>query len=426
MKCERIGMRILMPTFEYDVIKTGGLSAALTSIAEILTLHVNPVVAVPKSGGSPPWKKIDEVRYKKVTVENFEHNGVKIHVLSNKILDNKEIYPDPKNTKTVKKIDEFGNRLREIVEGIDFDLVHMHDSFGYKAMDKFKEMEKPILLTIHRLHRECPNWFKTELVALDKADFVTVVGKTYYQENEKELFSKYGDKVAHVYNGIDTEFWSVENCSYPGLPREKRREKQLGKYDIKNGIFYLFVGRLDASQKGVDLLLRAGEKFIKNKESRMIIVGTGEKKLEIASKNFERRHPNKVRVINELLPTEETRDLFCSADFALVPSIFEPFGLVQLEAMCYGCVPIGSKTGGILDTVVPYPRNGATGLLFEKGSANALLQAMEKSFLLYQNNREEIEMMRKNGRKRCETSFRWENSCRKYLRIYKRLLKEKK
>lgn len=415
-----------MPTFEYDVIKTGGLSAALTSIVETLTPNVNPIVVVPRSGDSPPWRKIDEVRYKKVTVEKFEHNGITIHVLSNKILNNQEIYPDPKNTKTVRKIDEFGNRLSEIVENIDFDLVHMHDSFGYKAMDKFKEMEKPILLTVHRLHRETPNWFKTELVALDKADCVTVVGKTYSKEDEKELFSKYGGKVTHVYNGIDTEFWSVENCSYPGLPRAKCREKQLEKCGLKDGIFYLFVGRFDSSQKGVDLLLQAGEKFIKTKESRMIIVGTGEKKLEIASKNFERRHPNKVRVINELLPMEETRDLFCSADFALLPSIFEPFGLVQLEAMSCGCVPIGSKTGGIRDTVVPYPHKGATGLLFEKGSVNDLLQAMEKSFLLYQNNREAIERMRKNGRRRCETSFRWENSCRKYLKIYKGLLKEKK
>ena len=416
-------MRVLMPTFEYDVIKTGGLSAALTSIAETLTPHVNPIVVVPRSGVSSPWKKIDEARHKKVTVEKFEHNGITIHVLSNKILDNREIYPDPKNTKTVRKIDEFGNRLSEIAEDMDFDLVHMHDSFGYKAMDKFKEMEKPILLTVHRLHRECPNWFKTELVALDKADFVTVVGKTYYQEDEKELFSKYADKVTHVYNGIDTEFWSVENCSYPNLPRVKRRRKQLEKYDLKDGIFYLFVGRLDASQKGVDLLLQAGEKFIETKESRVIIVGTGDKKLEIASKDFERRRQDKVRVINELLPMEETRNLFCSADFALVPSIFEPFGLVQLEAMCCGCVPIGSKTGGIRDTVVPYPRKGATGFLFEKGSANTLLQAMEKSFLLYQNNRETIERMKENGRRRCETSFRWENSCQGYLKIYK-LLKE--
>lgn len=419
-------MRVLMPTFEYDVIKTGGLSAALTSIAETLTSHVNPIVVVPKSNVSPPWKKIEETPYKKVIVERFEHNGITIHVLSNKILNNQEIYPDPKNTKTVRKIDEFGSRLSEIVGDMDFDLVHMHDSFGYKAIDKFKEMGKPVLLTVHRLHRETPNWFRTELIALDKADYVTVVGKTYYQEDEKELFSKYGGKVTHVYNGIDTEFWSVKNCSYPNLPRVKRRGKQLEKYGLKDGVFYLFVGRLDASQKGVDLLLQAGEKFIETKESRMIIVGMGDKKLEKASKNFERRHPNKVRVINELLPMEETRDLFCSADFALLPSIFEPFGLVQLEAMSCGCVPIGSKTGGIRDIVVPYPHKGATGLLFEKGSVNTLLQAMEKSFLLYQKKPGVIERMRENGRKRCKTSFRWGNSCQKYLKIYKKLLKEKK
>jgi len=416
-------MKILMPTFEYDVIKTGGLSAALTSIAETLVPHVNPIVAVPRSGFSPPWKKIDETHHKRVTVEKFEHNGVTIQVLSNEILNNREIYPDPKDNKIVEKIDEFGRRLSEIVEDVDFDLVHMHDSFGYKAMDKFKEMEKPVLYTVHRLHRETPNWFKTELVALEKADYVTVVGKTYHQEDERGLFSKYKDKVTHIYNGIDTEFWSVENCSYPGLPRSKRRAKQLEKLGLKDGIFYLFVGRFDASQKGVDLLLQAGEEFIEAKDSRIVIVGTGEKELETASKDFERRHPDKVRVINELLPREETLDLYCSADFALVPSIFEPFGLVQLEAMSCGCVPIGSRTGGIRDTVTPYPRKGATGFLFERGSAEALLKAMERSFLLYHKNRGAIERMRENGRRRCETRFRWENSCWKYLRIYKRLLK---
>lgn len=417
-------MKVLMPTFEYDVVKTGGLSAALTSIAETLTPHVTPIVAMPRSGISPPWRKIDEAHHKKATVENFEHNGVKIHVLSNKILDNGEIYPDPKNTRTVRKIDEFGSRLGEIVGGVDFDLVHMHDSFGYRAMDKFREMGKPVLLTVHRLHRECPNWFKTELAALDKADYVTVVGKTYCQEDEKELFSRYGGKVTHVYNGIDTEFWSVENCSHPGLPREKRREKQLGKYGLKDGVFYLFVGRFDSSQKGVDLLLQAGERFIGTKDCRMVIVGMGDKELEMASKDFEERHPDKVRVVNELLPMGETRDLFCSADFVPIPSIFEPFGLVQLEAMCCGCVPIGSNTGGIRDTVVPHPHKGATGFLCEKGSADALLQTMEKSLLLYRKNREAIEGMRGNGRQRCETSFRWENSCRRYLGIYKKLLKE--
>ena len=412
-----------MTTFEYDIIKTGGLSAALTSITRVLSPHVNPIVALPRSGVSPPWKKIGEARYKNVKAEKFEHDGVVIYLLSNEILDSQEVYPEPRNTKTVEKISEFGTRLAEIVEDIDFNLVHMHDSFGYKAMDKFKEMGKPLLYTVHRLHRETPNWFKTELIALEKADYVTTVGKTYYQEDEKELFSKYGDKVTYVYNGIDSDFWNAKKCSYASLPIAKRKEKMLKKYGLSDGVFYLFVGRFDASQKGVDLLLQAGEKFIKNKEARMMIVGTGEKELEKASKVFERKNSDKVRVINKLVPVEETRELYCSADFALIPSIFEPFGLVQLEAMCCGCVPLGSNTGGIRDTVVPYPRKGATGILFKKGSVNALLQAMEESFSLYRKNPKAIGLMRKNGRKRCETLFRWENSCVEYLKIYKKLLK---
>lgn len=415
-------MDVLMPTFEYDFIRTGGLSAALTSIAENMTEYANPRIILPRSGFTPPWERVDRTRYKHVLMEEFRCRGITIYVLSNERLDHPEVYPEPKNEKTPPKIDEFGKRIRDVADDIDFDLVHMHDSFGYKAMDKFKEMRKPILLTIHRLHREFPSWFKTEIVAMDKADYITLVGKSYYQEDEKEFFSRWKGKVTHVFNGIDTKFWSVKNCSYPDLPRGERRKKILRKYGLGNGVFYLYVGRFDPSQKGVEILLGAGEKFLKDgKEVRMIIVGMGDKKLEEWARKFERKHHSRVRVITELLPKEETRDLYCAADFVLVPSLFEPFGLVQLEAMSCGCIPIGSRTGGIQDTVVPYPQERATGFLVRKGSVRALLQTMEKSSELYRKNPALIEQLRRNGRERCETVFRWENSCREYAKLYEKL-----
>ncbi|MGC8896130.1 MAG: glycosyltransferase [Candidatus Bathyarchaeia archaeon] len=417
-----------MTTMEYDIIKVGGLSAALTSLADVMKKYANVNIILPRSGFKPSWKKLEEKEYPDLKMEIFDHNGVKVYTLSNDILDEEEIYPEPANEKAIKKIDEFCRCLCEVVNEINFDIVHMHDFFTYKAMDKFKQMHKPVLLTIHRLHREYPNWFAGEKLALEKADYITVVGKSYYQEDERKLFEKYEGKVTCVFNGIDTKFWNTQKSSYPNVSRRERRKLILQKYALSDGVLFVYVGRFDPAQKGVDILLNASNHFLKSEDVRMIIVGVGDKKLEALSKSLEASYPSNLRVINKLLPKEDVRDLYSSADFALIPSIFEPFGLVQLEAMSCECIPIGSRTGGIKDTVVSYEDNKqkATGFLVEKGNSKALLETMRKALALYKENPQIIERMRKNGRKRCEKIFQWDVSSRRYLEIYKKLLEQSK
>lgn len=415
---------VLMTTMEFDVIKVGGLSVALTSMARALKKYANPKIVIPESGYSPAWKKVGEKKQPGLTTKAYEHDGVSVYTLSNPILDTQEVYPEPADKEGIKKIDEFSRGLTEVVDEIDFDVVHMQDFFAYKAMDKFKEMDKPIVLTIHRLHREYPTWFSGERTALDKADYITVVGESYCKEDEKDLFQKYRNKTTHVFNGVDTEFWNVQTCSYPKLTRRQRRKKVLQKHGLTNGVFYTYVGRFDPVQKGVDVLLKASEEFLRTENVKMIIVGVGDRKLENQSKELETKQPSKLRVINQLLSKETVRDIYCSADFALVPSLFEPFGLVQLEAMSSECVPIGSKTGGIKDTVVSYDENPseATGFLVEKGEPSALLEGMRKALQLYEEKPEIVERMRKNGRTRCETVFQWDVSAKKYFDIYEKLL----
>lgn len=412
-----------MTTTEYDVIKVGGLSAALTSLASSLKKYVDVKIVLPRSGFEPSWKKLEEKQYRNVAVKVFENDGVKIYTLSNEILDLSEIYPNPPDEVGIKKIDEFCERLREVVDDIDFDIVHMQDFFAYKTMDKFHEMGKPILLTIHRLHRENPKWFSGEKTALEKADYVTVVGESYYKEDEKELFARYIEKVTCVFNGIDTKFWDITECFNPQIPRSERRREILQNYGLTDGEFYIYVGRFDPVQKGVDILLKASQSFLETENVRMMILGVGDKNLERASQELEKKFSSKLKVINKLLDPGYIRDLYCSADFAMIPSIFEPFGLVQLEAMSCECIPIGSRTGGIKDTVISYDDNPekATGFLVEKGKAQSLLEAMKYSLSLYREKPEALEGMRKNGRKRCEEVFQWDVSSRKYFELYKKL-----
>lgn len=410
---------------EYDVIKVGGLSAALTSLAKAMKKYASPRIILPGSGSDVPWKRTEARRYEHVDMGVFEDEEVTVYTLSNDILDDPQIYPEPAGVKAMKKIDEFGKRLIDVIEDIDFDIVHMHDFFAYKSMATFNEMGKPVLVTIHRLHREHPSWFSAEKAALERADHITVVGKSYHEEDERDLFRRYKGKTTVVPNGADTEFWNTQNCSYPKTSRRQRRRKVLNRYGLTDDIFYLSVGRFDPVQKGVDFLLEASEEFLNSNEARLIIVGVGDRKLEDRSKELENKHPSRIRVMNELLSAEEVRDLYSSADFALIPSIFEPFGLVQLEAMSCGCIPIGTKTGGIKDTVISYDEDEAkaTGLLVEKGNTDALLQGMTRMLKLYKSRPKLMTRMRKNGEERCRKIFQWDTSCKQYAELYRKLLK---
>lgn len=417
-------LKVLMPTTEYGVIKVGGLSAALTSLTQAIKKYTGPCIILPRSGFEPSWQKLHEEKYLKTQMQVFEHNGVMVYALYNKILDEPEIYPEPADKRGIEKINEFCASLVEVAESIDFDIVHMQDFFAYKAMTKFKEMDKPILLTIHRLHRENPTWFAGEKIALEEADYITVVGESYYKEDENELFAKHNSKVTSVFNGIDTQFWSVQTSSYPRLMRTERRKKTLETYGLNDGVLYAFVGRFDPVQKGVDVLLKASDQFLTDENVRMIIVGVGDKHLEQQSKELEEKYTSKLKVVNELLPMERVRDLYCSADFALIPSIFEPFGLVQLEAMSCECVPIGSRTGGIKDTVTSYDQDQekATGFLVEKGDPEKLLEVMKQALNLLVQKPSVVERMRRNGRQRCEKVFQWDVAAKRYFEIYRILL----
>jgi len=122
-----------------------------------------------------------------------------------------------------------------------------------------------------------------------------------------------------------------------------------------------------------------------------------------------------------MLKREFTRELYGSVDFVIVPSYFEPFGLVQMEAMCLGAIPIGSAVGGIKDTVVSLDEDekNATGLLVPPRDAFALAQAMLRMAKLREENPRLIERLRSNGRRRAREVFTWENACKRYLRAYK-------
>ncbi len=438
-------MRILLLGFEYLPVKVGGLAEAITHIAEGLAALGNEVVAFTPDHGKnlgEPVRKFKLTAFgEEVEVEarRREQNGVTVYSLSGGFLSNEDVY-GPGWEGMLRKAVLFGKAsaglLNEMIEEFRPDVVHAHDWHTVFALGLIRKyFGVRTVFTIHRLNKgKLPaEYFREanlaelapypdidpEHTAAYIADAVTTVSRSYLWE-EWGFFGHFDGKVTHVFNGIDCSFWNEKLLKNAELPRKERRKLILERFGLSDGKAFMFIGRFDKAQKGVDTLLRAIEILSNDPsfgEMRFIIIGKGHPELEAWAKAIANRFPENVRTVTEVLPRETVRELYGSVDFVVIPSNFEPFGLVQLEAMCLGAVPIGSAVGGIRDTIIDLRDDpeGATGILVPPRDAFALAKTIISAGYLDEKT---LQRLRENGRRRARVDFTWEKACRRYLNLY--------
>merc|ERR1711990_925554 len=124
---------------------------------------------------------------------------------------------------------------------------------------------------------------------------------------------------------------------------------------------FVFMGRLDA-QKGVDVMFQSIEKALEGGlNAQFITMGSGIEELEEVASDLEDKFPKNFKAVLSFKGTEKYKT-YAAADFALMPSRYEPCGLVQMEGMRFGTLPIVTPTGGLYDTVLDMK----TGLVMER------------------------------------------------------------
>jgi ADP-glucose type glycogen/starch synthase len=436
-------MKVLMLSFEYLPVKVGGLAEAVTSIAEGLVELGNEVIVFTPDHGKKlgePFLEFEvefEGKPVKVSVRKRGQNGVTVYTLGGELLD-MDVYPDWETLK--RKSVLFGKAsaglLNSVVEAFKPDVVHAHDWHTVFALGLIRKYFRvKTVFTIHRLNkgklpaglfheanlRELAPYpdIDPEHTAAYIADAVTTVSRSYLLE-EWSFFRNFDGKATYVFNGIDCSFWNEELLENADLPRSERRRAILRRFGLEDGRTFMFIGRFDKAQKGVDTLLRAIEILSSDPafwDMRFLIIGKGDPELEAWARAVEGRFPRNVKVVNEVLPREFVRELYGAVDFVLIPSHFEPFGLVQLEAMCLGAIPIASAVGGLRDTIIDLKDDPekATGILVPPGDAFALAKAIITAKEL---DDEILNRMRENGKRRARVDFAWENACRRYVNLY--------
>lgn len=244
----------------------------------------------------------------------------------------------------------------------DFSLLNLPDEFK-SSFDFIDGYAKPV-------KGRKINWMKAGILESDRVFTVSpyyakelVSGEDKGVELES-IVRKVG--ITGIVNGMDIQEWDPSTDKYlevnydattvldakPSLKETLQAEVGLA---VDPDIPVIgFIGRLE-EQKGPDILAEAIP-LIADENVQLIILGTGKKYLEKQMEEIEEKYPDKVRAVSKFnVPLAHM--ITAGADFMLVPSRFEPCGLIQLHAMRYGTVPIVSSTGGLVDTV----QEGKTG-----------------------------------------------------------------
>jgi glycosyltransferase involved in cell wall biosynthesis len=282
----------------------------------------------------------------------------------------------------------------------DSDLVHAHGYGRFPTLLALlsKPMKIPFVVTTHS-DAGSPSLRKTVFDAvvpsltIRRANMLIALTK-----HEKRVLESRGaspSSIKVIPNGVDlAEFESAE-----ARPRSSLYKT------------VLFVGRIDFEQKGVDLLLAALSNIVHRRgmKVRLRLVGPDWGDLEAAVLLAKQLNIGQSVEFLGAMPQGELVREMRSADALVLPSRFEPFGIVVLEAMAAGLPVVAARVGGIPELVT----DGFNGMLFDRGSAESLSSKLQ--FLL--ENEDYGEVLARNASSGLNR-FAWPNIARETLQTY--------
>ncbi len=322
--------------------------------------------------------------------------------------------------------------LQMNAESVDADVVHCHTWYAQFAGIVAKLCYgKPLVITTHSLEPLRP-WKREQLgrgydasswvekTAIEMADAVIAVSKET-KEDVLKYFNVDADKIKVIYNGINLSEYIVTS-----------ETSTLEKFNIdQSKPFVLFVGRI-TRQKGIIHLVNA-IKYI-DPETQIVLCAGAPDTPEIAkemedSVNEVKKTRDNIIWIDEMLPKKEVIQLYSHADVFCCPSIYEPFGIINIEAMACETAVVASAVGGIKEVVV----DGETGILvpleqqdvapFEPINPDKFAKDLAEGVNKLINDKELNDKMSKNGRKRVEDTFDWSAIAKEHKELYKSLTK---
>lgn len=386
-------MRILHLSWEYPPVVYGGLGRHVHALAEHQAALGHDVVVLTQSAARRPTDAVV--------------NGVRVV----------RVAPDPPNVHRWQ--DDFlawtfgfnvalARAVPRLAESWRPDVLHAHDWLVAQAGVLSQEaLTLPLVVTFHatengRQRGELASDFSravdsTERWLTRQAD-ARIVCSAFMREEVHRQFGR-SLSVSVIPNGIDPQQWHVS-------PAARARARAEHGHPL-----VVYTGRLER-EKGVQTLIDATRRVQRRVEGvRVVITGAGGAAERLQSQVRRRRLHESVAFAG-WVSERELRALVAAADVAVVPSLYEPFGFVALEATALGTPLVVSDVGGLAEIV----DNGRTGLTFRPGDAAQLATALIETL----TDPVAAQARVRRARAELEPRFGWDSIARQTVDVYER------
>ena len=365
--------------------------------------------------------------------KSLAKTGVKVHVVTcdfpgapaHEVIDGVEVYridsyknPAPDfatwvylmNLNMQREAAAIVNKL-----GGKIDVFHAHDWLVAAAGIGLKHVfRKPLLVTMHSteigrrdgLHTDTEKMIHETEAWLTYEAWKVICCSNYMVSHVKWAFGLPEDKIVMIPNGVNTHVY------------EDSENEDFGAFRVKFALpeekIVLYVGRL-VYEKGIHVLINAIPKVLEKVNAKFIIVGSGYMKEQLL--NIVRSMKLEHKVLFMGFADEETLlRLQKCADVSVVPSLFEPFGIVALEAMAAKSPVVVSDTGGLSEIV----DHDATGFKAYPNNPDSLAWGITK-ILLDENYKK---YLIENAYRKVQEKYDWERIAQHTKTVYKAVLGE--
>ena len=351
-------MRALLISWEYPPIIEGGLARHVRKLAEHLVADGVKVHVLTRGGGHLPAEE--------------ERHGVLVHRVTEP--------PFPRDLGAFFRwVDAMNADMRELGDELcgrfGFSLVHSHDWLVAGAAHQIAhDAALPWLTTVHATeYGRHQGWVDkhpqshihaAERAMVCRADHV-ITCSSYMRGHVASVFGVRLARITAIQNGIDPRDLD---------PVVSELDALRARYAESDQRLVLLVGRL-VYEKGFHLALDALAPLIRRIGGvRFVVAGTGSAEAELKRQAW-RLGLSRHGVFLGWVGDDMLHSLYRVADLCIVPSIYEPFGLVALEAMASGCLCVVADTGGLREVV---PGDGTVGLRFPARDSAALGVILER------------------------------------------------
>ncbi|MFW5999238.1 MAG: glycosyltransferase family 4 protein [Halanaerobiaceae bacterium] len=389
-------MKILMLSWEYTPLSQGGLARHVQDLSETLVAEGHSVHIITRGDENIPSREkingVDIIRTEPPVIDALNFVDF-IHHLNFQLLE----------------------RAIQLKEEEDFDVIHGHDWLVFWATRILKHSYRlPVVHTIHAteygrnqgIYNDMQRYINDIEWYCGYEAWKVIVCSNYMKNEVRGLFQVPGDKIRVIENGVN-----------PANYRSDYTEDFRSRYASPAEKIVFYVGRI-VREKGIQILLQAVPEILSEEPAtKFIISGRGPFLEDL--KHQARYLGIEDRIYFTGFASNEVRNkLYRAADVVVIPSIYEPFGIVALEGMTTGTPVVASDVGGMSE-FLEYGHNAFT---VEPGDPSGLAGEILHVF----RRPEEASSMAERARKMVEEKFSWDNIAPRTVKVYREVRQEYK